>query len=90
MQLVELAQDLGRESRRPRRLDAAFLLQNLGYRAAFDVLHRDEEKSVQMAIIVDFDYARIGFVELLLQIGPAPLGFENQLRQRIGRFLNNF
>ncbi len=41
-------------------------------------------------VLVDFDHARIGVVQLPLQIGAAPLGFENQLRQRIGRFLNNF
>ncbi len=90
VQLVELAQDLNRESRRPRRLDASLFFQNLCYGPALDVLHRDEEESVQIPVVVDLDHARIGIVQLPLQIGAAPLGFENQLRQRIGRFLNNF
>ena len=67
-----------------------FLLQNLGHRPSLDVLHGDEEESVQVPVLVDFDDARIGVVQLLLQIGAAPLGFEDQLRQRIGRFLNDF
>src|ERR1700722_19040764 len=66
MQLVQLAQDLDGKSGRARRFNAALLLQNLGHRAALDILHRDEEKSVQMTVVVDFDNARIGVVQLLL------------------------
>ena len=90
MQTVELAEYLDREFRGARQIDTLFLFQNFRDGSPFDVLHGDEEISIQFAIFVELDDTRIGLVQLLLDGGATTLRLQDQLRQRIGRFLNNF
>src|ERR1700722_3048315 len=66
VQTIELAQDLERELRRASQFDALLFFQDLRDGPALDVLHGDEETSIQFAGLVEFDHARIGSMQLLL------------------------
>ena len=69
MQLVELAQDLRSRISPARAGSMRFsCFQNLGDGPALDVLHGDEETSIQFARLVNLDDARIGLVQLLLDV----------------------
>src|SRR2546423_9087220 len=62
--------------------------EDFGQAPTFDVLHGDEEITVEIAIFVDFDHARIQIVQFLLDCSTPSLGFQNQARRRIAAALN--
>src|SRR6267142_5370968 len=90
MQPRELVAHLHRITRGLRRVDPLLQLQDLRHAFALDVLHGYEVAAIQLAGVVNFQEARVSVVELLLDQRPAALGFEHDLRPRIGGLFDDF
>ena len=83
MEFRQLLANLERDGGGANTVERVLVVQHRAQVAAFDILHGDEEITVQIACLVDFDHPRIEPVQFHLDGGAAALRLHHQARMRI-------